>query len=87
MKKIIISILICLTFIACSSNPTEKKNVREILPFGAENIIQLGNGWVQFDLYFKDEDIIKTFMYHKRTEGNGNRGFECVTKINEYRME
>lgn len=45
------------------------------LPTNAVNIVQKGNGWVEFEL-----DGIK-YLYHR--SASGYQGYECITAIPE----
>lgn len=79
MKRIILLVIIISLFSCVQSQSSNEKNVPEdiksSLPYGAYNIVNLGNGWCSFEL--KTSIFNKKFLYHKL----GNR--ECVTKCSD----
>jgi len=71
MKKIkFLIILIMLVMIGCS-----KKVSSNNIPIEAKNIIDIGNGWVIFEL---NEN---KFLFYRET--NGHKGFTAITQIKE----
>jgi len=79
MKKIFIVFLILALFTGCFGGSGSlyweltASNSDFILPFEAENVIDKGNGWVQFDL---DEN---TFLFLYRKHGSGRA--TAVTQV------
>lgn len=83
MKKIMILFVIAILFSSCvgdgdgSIRPTRHltaDNADFILPFEAENVVDKGNGWIQFDL---DEN---TYLFLYQQVGGGGRA-TAITQV------
>jgi len=70
MKKLRLFLIILIIF-ACSCGTMSDQP--QALPSNATNIVDLGNGWVQFTL---EEN---NFIYHK--EYSGNTGYEGISQV------
>jgi hypothetical protein len=76
MRKLFLLILIIVCVTISCSEVTDKTTAYKILPIGADNVVEHGNGWVEFS--FKGN----RFLYHYYNSGYYGKK-ECVTQIEE----
>ena len=67
MKKIF-GLILCIFIFGCTGSDDPN-----LLPIGASNIKDVGNGWSTFNLNGK------SFLYHRTW--SGNLGYESITEI------
>ena len=82
MKTSILLIAILLiVIIGCAKESSDViidgRDSVQILPIGAKDIIDLGNGWVQFNITL--DDSVKTFIFYRAR--TGYKGYCAITQV------